>query len=128
MSDENVNSLSVKQVKGIKALLEMPSIADVAQAVGVADRTVYRWMGDPLFVAALREAETAAIGDAVRSLITGIQANHAVMRDIRDTSRYSPAVRLRAAGMLDDSLMKWRNFQDFEMRLTDLERIIQAIE
>lgn len=81
-----------------------------------------------MFVSELRAAETSAIGDAIRSLIADQKSNYAVMRAIRDDKRSSAAVRLRAAVALDNSLLKWRQFQDFEERITELERSVYGNE
>jgi len=125
MSVNDVN-LSVKQRAAIRSLLECPRIEDAADQAGVTDRTIYRWLNDPVFVAELRQAETSVLGDAVRSLIADQKTNYEVMRSIRDDRRNSAAVRLRAAVALDNSELKWRHFQDFELRVTELEKTVYA--
>ena len=127
MSVKDVN-LSVNQRRAIGALLECSRIEDAADRAGVTDRTIYRWLQDPFFVAELRQAETTALGDAIRSLIADQKSNYEVMRSVRDDRRSSAAVRLRAAVALDNSLLKWRQFIDFEERITELERVIYAKE
>ena len=127
MSGKDVN-LSTKKRRAIVALLECPRIEDAAQSAGVSDRTIYRWLRDPVFVAELHQAETTALGDAIRSLIADQKSNYAVIRSIRDDKRSSAAVRLRAAVALDNSLLKWRQFQDFELRISELERVVYAKE
>jgi len=127
MSGKSVN-LSVKQRRCVVALLECSRVEDAAERAGVTDRTVYRWMQDPVFVSELRQAETSAIGDAIRSLIADQKSNYEVMKLVRDDKRSSAAVRLRAAVALDNSLLKWRQFQDFEERITELERSVYGNE
>jgi len=124
----NSVSLSVKQRLAIRSLLECSRIEDAADRAGVTDRTVYRWLQDPLFVAELRAAETTALGDAIRSLIADQRSNYDVIKSIRDDRRNSAAVRLRAAVAIDRSLLKWRHFQDFEERVTELEKTVYAKE
>ena len=116
------------QARLIRALLELPRVEDAASQVGVSTRTAYRWMSDPVFGAALRRAETGAVGDAVRALLSDMQDNHDVMRDVRDHPRSSPAVRLRAALTLDNSLLKWRQLQDLETIIDDLGRRVDELE
>lgn len=45
-----------RQSEAIKALLEADSISAAAEQAGVCRRTLYRWLDDPGFQAALREA------------------------------------------------------------------------
>ncbi len=106
--------MTINQRRCIKALLEHSRVEDAASSVGVSGRTVYRWLNDPLFVAALRSAETEILSDGIRALIVDLKRNHEVIRAIRDGERSSPNLRLRAAKMLDDSLLRWREIQTIE--------------
>ena len=112
-----------RQAAAIKALMESGTIEQAAKQAGVSTKTIYRWRQDPLFMAALDQAVSDQIGDAVRALVVDQQANHKVMREIRDKPNSSPAIRLRAATALDASLLKWRDLGDFELRLSRLEAV-----
>ena len=114
--------MSINQARCIKALLEHSRVEDAASSVGVSGRTVYRWLNDPLFVAALRSAETEILSDGIRALIVDFRNNQDVITEIRDNQRYSAGVRLRAAKMIDDSLLRWREIQNVDERLAALER------
>ena len=48
------------------------------------------------------------------------------MAEVRDDPVSPPAVRLRAAQILDELLLKWRESADFEDRLAALEDRINA--
>lgn len=50
------NSLSAKQERAIVALLNEPTMQRAAATVGVSDRTLTRWMRDPVFNTAFRRA------------------------------------------------------------------------
>jgi len=121
-------NLSRTQVKAIRALLDHSRIQDAAKSAGVSERTLYRWLGDPLFVAAMRKAETQSISDHVRALVVDLEQNRRVMYEIRDNARFSPNVRLRAAVAIRDDLLKWRQLEDLEDAIFRLEERINEIE
>jgi hypothetical protein len=122
------SKITTNQARCISALLEYSTIQEAASEVGINPRTVYRWMNEPVFMAALRKAETGAISDAVRALLVDLQNNHQVMRDIRDNVRYSPSVRLRAASMLDQSALRWSEMRELKEVIESLEERISEIE
>ena len=119
------NGLTSKQSLAIAALLTCPTQAAAAEAAGIGHRTLTRYLQDPNFIEILKEAETALIADNVRALVADMQANRAVMSDIRDNPRNQAGVRLRAAIAIDNSLKAWRDLYTIEQRLTDLEKRLE---
>jgi len=115
------NDLNSKQSLAIAALLSCPTQAAAAEAAGIGHRTLTRYLTDPDFIEALKQAESALIADNVRALVSDMQANRAVISEIRDNPRNQAGVRLRAAIALDNSLKAWRDLYTIEKRLTDLE-------
>ena len=60
------DGLTPKQHAAVAALLGQPSVKRAADACGVPERTLYRWLGeDPAFAAAYRSARRQAFGHAV---------------------------------------------------------------
>ena len=106
------------------ALINAPDKKAAAELAGVGYRSLNRWLTDDLFMAELRRAEGDIIAAAVRSLITDMDKNIKTMRAIRDNDQAAEAVRLRAAQLLDQSLLKWREVLDIEQRLTRLEKAV----
>ncbi len=49
-------TLTHKQDKALIALLTEPTITAAAKKAGIGERTLYRWLDDPLFAGALRQA------------------------------------------------------------------------
>ena len=119
--------LRPNQKRAIRYLLQSSTFEEAAELTGVSPRTLNRWMQEPVFLAALRAAETLAIGAAVRGLVIDLQDNHAVIRTIRDDKEVSPGVRLRAAGLLDSSLLRWRGLLAVEEKIEALEIKIDEI-
>lgn len=118
-------SLSRTQVRAIAALLQSRTIEEAAACIKVCDRTLYRWLADPLFQHALRQAETDAISEAVRVLVADLKANHETLRRLRDNPPPDkPELSLRAAIALDNSLLRWRELLDVEIRVTRLEEAL----
>lgn len=121
MSREHVTP---RQAQGIDALLKSSSMRAAAKAIGISERTIFRWMQDPVFVAELRSAEGQAIGAAVRSLSVDLAGNFGLMKAVRDDATLPAIVRLRAAGQLDQAHRSWRELVTLEERLTELERMV----
>ena len=114
------STLSTRQVRAIEALLTSATITEAAEACGIGRRTLHTWLEDPSFRAALATAESDAISEAVRGLVGDMRENFSTMRQIRRDSE-SEILRLRAAALLDASLLKWREIASIEERLVALE-------
>ena len=116
--------LTSRQRRAIAALLSSRDVKAAALAAHVGERTLYRWMGEPGFRAALSLAEGGAIDGATRRLLTltdpAITTIALVMAD-----HGNPAgVRLRAAQAVLDYLLRLRELRNIETRLEALERAI----
>ena len=120
MSSET-SKLTRKQAKAITALLDNSTLKGAAKDADISVRSIYRWLKEPYFRTALDQAATRVIGESVVSLIADMRDNFQVMRTVRDDLDNPPGVRLRAAQLLDASLLKWRELLDLEERLTRLE-------
>ena len=93
------SELTPAQQKAVAALLTTGTITEAAKVAGSARQTLHRWLADPVFQAALREAESEALAALSRRLVTLGESAAAALtdalapgRDIRD--------RLRAAEIL----------------------------
>jgi len=58
----SVSKLTPKQEQAMLALLTNQGVDNAARAVGIAPRTLYRWMNEPLFDKAYRKARRDAFG------------------------------------------------------------------
>ena len=114
-------TLSTKKQAAIAALLTSPSITEAAEASGIGRSTMHRWLEDPEFKQALSAAEADAISSAVRRMIGDMSDNLALMREIRDDPGSSAALKLRAAALVDASLLRWREAATLEERLVAIE-------
>ena len=62
---ESNGHLTVKQEGAIVALLNEQSVARAATAARVGERTLYRWLREPAFSRAYRQARRDAFGQAI---------------------------------------------------------------
>lgn len=99
--DEKVteNSLRPRQTAAIAALLASGKVTDAATAGGVTTKTVYAWLRQPDFSAALRAAESDALRSLSRRLAGLGGAAADALSDALD-DRQPIGVRLRAADLV----------------------------
>jgi hypothetical protein len=75
--EDALNSgLAPNQERAIIALLNEPTIKQAAEATGVGERTLYRWMDEPKFSKAYHKARREAFSHAIA--LTNRYAPHAV--------------------------------------------------
>ena len=121
-------TLTGKQSKALAALLSEKNITAAAELAGVSPRTLFRWLADADFKAALLEAENDAIDVATRRLI-GLQG--AAIDTLQETltdRKALPGIRMRAAQSILDFLMRLRDLRNVEKRLSALEEIISEYQ
>lgn len=70
---EKVMKITPKQTRGIVALLSSSTIEEAAEKTGVRSKTIYTWLRQPEFTAALNEAQAREIEAAGRRL-AGMQS------------------------------------------------------
>ena len=114
-------TLNARQRAAIKHMIENPRArqADVAEAVGVSDRTLRSWAALPHFAAAL-DAATAASAAAARGRARRLQG---LVIDALAALAFddpSPMIRLRACAELLDHLHE-HDVDDLVARLDELE-------
>ncbi len=114
--------LSPRKRRAIAALMSAKDSRSAAQAAGVGERTLYRWLGEPAFKAGLESAEAELAASARRELwarLTGaIEKVDAVMRTNK------PSDQLRAAQTIIDYALKFRDMDVIEQRLAALEALL----
>lgn len=117
----NGSELTPKQLRAVQALLTAKSIDDAATTAGVGARTLYRWLTEQPFKAALATAEGELLDAATRRLLGLQDAAIETFDDILKSASASQALRLRAAQSVLDYLLKLREQRDVEHRLQALE-------
>ena len=110
-----------KKRKAVEALLTKADIKKAAEAAGVSRKTLYRWLKDADFLAALAEAEAEALATLSRTLVALGDQAVAVLRDAMRDSTAPINARLRAADMVLSRLLQLRELVNLDRRLSNLE-------
>ncbi len=117
-----LDRLSSKQRKAVEALLTTGEVTAAAQAAGVARHTLYRWLKQPLFLAAVRETEARALDELSRLLVRlGRTAAATLAKAMSDPDAPYPT-RVRAADATLGRLLQLRELATLEARVAELER------
>jgi transposase-like protein len=115
-----------KRDEAIEALLSHRTVEEAERAVGIAPNTLRRWLKQPVFDAAYREAKRLRFSQS-NALFQGASpaAASTIVKLALDPS--TPAsTRLRAAESILDRSAKAVETEDLQARLTELERIVEA--
>ena len=111
-----------KQEEAIAALLTARRIEDAARAVGIAPKTLLRWLKLPEFIAAYREARRAAISQSVARLQQSTGAAVSTLLKVMIDPNTPASTRIRAADSVLDHAAKGIELEDIEARVAELER------
>lgn len=111
-----------KKEEAIAALLSQRNVEEAARAVGIDAKTLLRWMKDPEFDAAYREARRAAFGQSTARLQQAAGAAASTLLKIMVDPGAPASVRLRAADSVLGHAAKSIELEDIEARVAELER------
>ena len=115
--------LTPKQRKAVEALLTTGEVAAAAQAAGVSRDSVYRWLKQPAFLSAVRDAEARALDDLSRLLVRlGRTATATLAKAMGDPAAPYPT-RVRAADATLARLLQLRELATLEGRVAELEKL-----
>ena len=124
----DTEKLSQAQLKAIVALLETRTVEQAAAKAGVGVRTLYRWLAeDKRFNARLRFAEGRLIDNATRRLVGLADRSIDVLKDMLNDEEVEDPVRLRAAKINIEAMLKLRELRNVEERLAEIEKRIKAL-
>jgi transposase len=113
------NKLDSKQELAIAALLSMPTQRRAAAKVGVSLSTLSRWLGQPEFRDAYRQARRRLVDDAVARLQRA--SGKAVEALVRNLKAPKAADQIRAALGVLEQAWKGTELADLLERLEQLE-------
>lgn len=116
------SELTTRQAAFVAALITGLTQTEAATVIGCGTSTARRYMGLPKVRSALQDAQTNALGDAVRKMNAGARDALDVLREIMQDKAMPPAVRVRAALGWLEAAFKARELLDLTVRLDDLER------
>ena len=120
-NDSNSGELNARQLKAIEALLMCPTTKAAAKSAGCAEVTIHRWLIEPAFAEAYRQAR----GRLVEGTLTALQGAGAeaveVLRAVMTDESAGASVRVSAAKTVLEMGMKVRDAVEMEARLKALE-------
>jgi hypothetical protein len=107
--------------EAVAALMTQPNIDMAAKSIGIASNTMLKWMKQPEFQAAYREARRAAYGQAIARLQQAMPMAVQVMLKVLMDPKTPASVRVRAAELVANHSHKAIEIEDVEARVTALE-------
>ncbi len=122
---ERCNGLTPKQEQAIVALLNEPSVARAAEACGIHQKSIFRWLDEPAFSRAYRKARREAFAQAIsasqRYAPLAVQTLAKIMAD----ATLSVASRVSAATALLKFSRESIELDDLATRVDDLEKSLK---
>lgn len=116
------DTLGRNQRRALPAILVSRTIQEAAEKVGLSERTLRRYLADPVFRAALGQAESLAIHEAARRLIQGGGEALDVLEALMKTAD-SESVRRLAASDWIANILKWQELAIMAARVSELEEL-----
>ena len=115
-------TLSRIQARALPILLSASSIAAGCRKAGISRDRYYDWMREPEFRTAYEEASNDLVKDSLSNLkLLATDAVSVLQRLLRARSE---SIRYRTATSIIDSLLKLRDQEEIEQRLSELERTV----
>ena len=122
----NNDQLTPQQHEAIFNLITMGSVVKAAKATGVARSTLYNWLKDPAFKQALNQAETEALSELRRKLLSmGNQATEVIVK-IMTSRKAKDVVKLRASDITLRRLLQISELATIEERLAAIEEALSG--
>lgn len=115
-----------KQEEAIAALLTQRNIDEAAKAVGIAPNTLLKWMKQPEFDTAYREARRLAFRQSVARLQQASGAAVSTLLKVMLDVNAPHSTRVRAADSVLDHAAKAIEIEDVEARVAELERAVES--
>lgn len=105
--------------KAIPFLLSCKDYSQASKEIGVSESQIFEWLKDPEFKAELDSLRNEIIEEAVNILKSSTVKAVTALRDLLDSS--NEVVRRGVANDILNHVVKFKELQEFENRLTALE-------
>ena len=120
-----MSQISQKQHVAVVALLTERTVGGAAKSVGVARRTLERWMkDDEVFKDALATAQQAAFDETIRGLSSLSASAINVLAD--ELTNDNAALRVRVALAILDRLADFASTRSSESKLDEFGRLVDS--
>ena len=111
-----------KKEEAVAALLSQPSTEHADRAIGIVPATLLRWMKEPEFDAAYREAKRKAFGQSIARLQQSTSAAVTTLLKVMVDPNTPANTKVRAADSVLNHSAKAIEIEDIEARVTALEQ------
>ena len=115
-----------KMELAIAALLSHRNVEEAARAVEINPNTLLRWLKEPEFDAASREARRLAFSQSIARLQQASSAAVTVLLRIMADPNQPAASRVRAAEVVLERTARAIEIEDVSARVAELERLSRA--
>jgi AcrR family transcriptional regulator len=102
-------------------LFHNKTYGEIAQELGVTERTIYYWFSEPEMRAVIEHHRTGKLSNLVDQALDVTREAFEVMRDVMNNTAVAPAVRLQAARHVAEIMFRLYETQGFAERLARLE-------
>ncbi|MCF8051582.1 MAG: hypothetical protein K9L59_10120 [Desulfobacterales bacterium] len=119
--------LSRNQERAIGALLLNPSIAGAAQAIGVAEKTLWRWLQEEGFQEHYRAARKEVINQALGAVQGAISSAVQTLKTIMEDGKAPASSRVSAARAIIDAGLKVAEIEDLVHRIDRIEKSLEDL-
>jgi DNA-binding MurR/RpiR family transcriptional regulator len=111
-----------KKEEAVVALLTQRTMEDAARSIGVSTSTMTRWLNEPEFANAYREARRSAFSQAIARLQQASATAVTVLIKVMVDAATPASSRVRAADSVLNHAAKAIELEDIEVRVSELER------
>jgi len=115
------SGLTRLQEKAIEGLLATDTRAAAADYAGCSERSIYKWLNEPIFKTALLQRENTLRREVGRLLAMDAKQARKVIKEIMADDHSEPNLRVRAGQILLSYMIKTQDQTDIEARLSALE-------
>jgi len=119
ITEQNL-TVTEKQLKAIPVILEAKSIAEGVKKARISRTTFYEWLKDSKFKAEFTRQRKEVVELALHELKASASEAVKVLRELLKSE--SEAIRLRASITILEHVSKFKELEEIEERLTELER------
>lgn len=123
---QNGEVLSANQERAIAALLSSPSIEAAATKAGVTGRTLLRWLAEPTFADAYREARHEATQHAICLLQRASGAAVTTLLKIATDNLAPASARVSASYKILEYAFRGVEIDNMSARIESIERQLEA--
>ena len=125
--EPNGTTLTAKQQRALDALLREPTVLAAADAAGVSKTTIFRWLSDPTFAAAYKQARGHLLTSTLTALQSASSTAVATLSEVMKDTTAQPSARVSAAKAVLEMSLKAREVLEVEERLAALEAAMQPM-